>query len=98
MIEILPALPKDHFPRGALRGALARGGITVDELRWDLAAKRVDVTLRSASAQSLTFRSGVAFQSVKADDGVNQPLDAKKANAWRIELPVNRPIRFHCMA
>jgi alpha-L-fucosidase 2 len=52
-ITLLPALPS-AWQRGAIRGVGARGGVTVD-LAWDLAERRIDVTLQADEEQSLVL-------------------------------------------
>ena len=59
-LDLVPALPK-ALPRGELRGALARRGITIDRLSWDRRAGRIELEFTSAERQTVTLRvPGVA--------------------------------------
>jgi hypothetical protein len=97
LVEALPALPQDRFERGTLRGLLARGGVTIEELHWNLAFGRIFLTLRSAREQSLIVRFGLNVRSVEADD----PADRKRVmpkdkGSWRVGLPAGRSVRLRC--
>ena len=54
-LDLLPALPK-AWPQGTIRGILARGQITIHQLTWDGAAKKVHVELTSKIDQVVTVR------------------------------------------
>ena len=94
LVEVLPALPVEKFRRGTLRGVLARGGVVVEELHWNLAQGRVNVTLRSERSQSVTLRSGVRVRFLHAEDPDEQKLITRQADrgGWRIDLPAAKPI------
>jgi alpha-L-fucosidase 2 len=98
LVEILPALPQDRFDRGTLRGLLARGGIVVEELHWNMTLQRVSVTVRSARPQSIKLRFGVPVRFVNAADPADKGLvgegDGKRG--WRVELPAGKPVRLRC--
>jgi hypothetical protein len=97
LIEFLPALPQDKFGRETLRGVLARGGVTVEELHWNKTLGNVFVTLRSGRAQSLVLRFGVELRFVDAENPADRNLVSKAARGrWRIELPANRSVRLLC--
>ena len=53
MIHLLPALPAEHLPTGTIQGVLARDGITIESLAWDMPAGEVALELRSAAAQTV---------------------------------------------
>jgi len=96
LIEALPALPQDRFERGTLRGVLARGGVVVEELHWNMTLQRVFVTLRSARAQSPILRFGVPVRSVEADEARDRELVTREdgKRGWRVDLPANTSIRL----
>jgi hypothetical protein len=97
LIELLPALPQDKFPRGTLRGVLARGGIVVEELHWNDRLGSVNVTLRSQKAQSVVLRFGIDLRFVNAKDPKDSELvSSEKPGQWRIELPADRSVRLRC--
>jgi alpha-L-fucosidase 2 len=54
-LDLLPAVPK-AWPRGTLRGLLARGQITIDRLTWDNVAKSLHAELTSKIEQEVTLR------------------------------------------
>lgn len=98
LVELLPALPIKHFSRGTLCGALARGGIVVEQLHWNKTLNRVDGTLRSAQAQTIELRFGIDLRFVNAAD----PQDRSRVSSgtqrgtWHIDLPANRALRLEC--
>jgi hypothetical protein len=97
LLELLPALPQDQFGRGTLRGVLARGGVTVEELHWNKTLGSIYATLRSGRAQSLALRLGVDYRTVDAEDPADRSLVAKAARGrWRIDLPARRSVRLIC--
>lgn len=55
VIDLLPALPK-AWPRGEMRGILARGQITINRLAWDASARTVRVSLTSGTDQTVSLR------------------------------------------
>ncbi len=62
-LDLLPALPAE-WPVGEIRGILGRGQITIDRLAWDKPAGTVQLTLRSAAAQTVTLRLGGKSQQL----------------------------------
>jgi len=54
-LDLIPALPEE-WPRGSIRGVLARGQIKIDRLAWDIPAGKLDLTLTSAVAPTLKAR------------------------------------------
>ncbi|MHC4502498.1 MAG: glycosyl hydrolase family 95 catalytic domain-containing protein [Planctomycetota bacterium] len=106
LLEFLPAWPGDRFPRGTARGILARGGVTVEELCWDLAKQRLSVRLRSSRAQSvrLLCRAALRPEGPVSEGAAAQPrrvgpLDepettrlARAAGEWRLDLPAGTPV------
>ena len=96
LVEVLPALPVEKFRRGTLRGVLARGGVFVEQLHWNMAQGHIDVTLRSEKAQSLTLRSGVRVRFLHAENADEQKRISRQANlgGWRIDLPAGKPLRL----
>ncbi len=53
---------------------LARGGVVVEQLHWNMTLRRVHVTLRSARAQSLVLRFGIPLRFVDAENPTDREL------------------------
>jgi tetratricopeptide (TPR) repeat protein len=97
LVELLPALPQDNFTRGTLRGALARGGIVVEELNWNKTLGYVNVTLRSQETQSVKLRFGIDLRFVNAADAKDRELvTGDKPGQWNIDLPAGKSVRLLC--
>lgn len=94
-LVLLPAVPAEALPRGTLRGVRARGGIAVEELHWDLRARRIFLRVRSAREQAVELTAGPVLRSVKAAD---EPVDvAPLADArWRVRLAAGRDVALEC--
>ncbi|MGJ8698223.1 MAG: glycosyl hydrolase family 95 catalytic domain-containing protein [Verrucomicrobiaceae bacterium] len=56
-LNLLPGIPEDQLPKGSIKGILARTGIVIDELSWDLPAKKITLTLTSKTDQSVKLTS-----------------------------------------
>jgi len=83
-IQLLPALPP-AWPSGRIEGVLCRGAVKIERLNWD--GKQIDVTLRSAKAQTLMVElpSEIAQLSVKG--GPAQAGPGQHANQRSLQLP-----------
>jgi hypothetical protein len=70
-LELLPALPAE-LPQGSIRGILARGGIHIDRLDWDQAARtvRLELTSRTKQSLSLSLPAAGSIKRIQADAGV----------------------------
>jgi hypothetical protein len=96
-LELLPALPREMFQRGTIRGCLARGGITVEELHWNHILGRVNVTLRSKEAQEVTLRFGPQLRFVNAvDPAEREAVTRAEPGMWTIRLPAGKSVRLAC--
>ena len=67
-IDVLPALPKE-WPTGSISGVLLRGQIQVQQLSWDIPARKVSLTLRSGKTQTVTLRFPPGFRISPASAG-----------------------------
>jgi len=96
LIEVLPAMPSEKFRRGTLSGVLARGGITVERLHWNLLLGHVNLTLRSGKAQKITLRSGYRMRYLQADDPADRGLVSERSEQfeWQVDLPAGRAIKL----
>ena len=54
-IDLLPALPKE-WPKGALRGALLRGQIHVQQIQWDMSTGDMSLDMTSGKDQIVLLR------------------------------------------
>ena len=90
-VELLPALPAERLPTGRIEGVLARGGIRVDSLCWDLHRASISVELTSARRQSIVLCGPGAIREVAVQPG---PPAVPEGPAWRVELPAGRGVRI----
>jgi hypothetical protein len=96
-LELLPALPRGLLVRGTIRGCLARGGITVEELHWNDLLGHVNVTLRSKTAQEVILRFGPQLRFVNAADPEDRDVvGADEPGQWTLHLPAGRSVRLAC--
>jgi hypothetical protein len=62
LVHILPALPKEAVPKGAVKGLVARGNFVVD-VEWSAGAMtRATVTSRSGGLLALRVENGADFK------------------------------------
>jgi hypothetical protein len=74
IIDLLPALPAE-WPRGEIRGMLARGRITINRLAWDAPGRTVRVSLTSRTDQTVKLRVNGSEQSLRLPK--NKPVEAE---------------------
>ncbi|GGG83776.1 discoidin domain-containing protein [Paenibacillus radicis (ex Gao et al. 2016)] len=95
-LELLPALPKS-LTNGSISGMLARGQVTVDELKWNMDNLTVDVELTSAIDQNLTLIQRAGIEEIVSEDVTIAssplgsiariiPLEANKKAVIRLKL------------
>ncbi len=96
LVVLLPALPQEKFPRGRLRGLLARGGIVIEELNWNKILGQVNVTLRSQETQSVKLRLGVDLRFVNAANAQDGELVSGTKDKWTIKLPAGKSVSLLC--
>lgn len=76
-IEVLPALPSD-WQSGSIEGLMARTGVEVKLLAWDLPNRTVQVVLHGlAKSQEIRLSAGMAWSQAK--------VNGRQANAQRDE-------------
>ena len=91
-LDLLPAVPK-AWPKGTIRGILARGQITIDRLTWDSAAKKIRVELTSKIDQDVAVRVPAAesIRVVEVSGGASALSgDKTPDNARQIRLHAGR--------
>lgn len=92
-LHVLAALPADNLPAGTIQGVLARGGVVIESLTWDIPAARFSLTLKSPHVQTIALRGPRAIASLSASQGratLNAP--ASPAAPWQIDLPANSTV------
>lgn len=62
-LDLLPALP-EAWPKGEIRGILARRQITINRLAWDKSAGTVHLKLTSDIQQTISLRLGEKRQEL----------------------------------
>ena len=93
LLHVLPALPAEKLPTGRIEGALARGGIKVNSLEWDIPADRIALTLTSSTPQTVTLRGPRPIQSLTVEQGpaTAEPPTAER-DARQIHLPAGESV------
>ena len=93
-LDLLPALPA-ALPKGSLRGVLARGGLRIDRLEWDIPAGTVRLELTSRTDRPFTLRlpNTPALKSIRLTAGQATLKDSPQGpNAREITPPANQKI------
>ena len=98
MLELLPALPQDKFIRGTLRGLKARGGITVEELNWNITLGAVKAILYSEKEQSIKLRLGTDMRYLNAaDPDYTNRVSKLRKNEWKVNIPAGKSFVLNCV-
>ena len=98
MLELLPALPQDKFIRGTLRGLKARGGITVEELNWNITLGAVKIILYSEKEQSIKLRLGTDMRYLNAaDPDYTNRVSKLMKNEWKVDIPAGKSFVLNCI-
>ncbi len=90
-LDLLPALPA-AWPRGEIRGILARGQITISRLAWDKPAAQLTLELTSGKRQTLTLGLPTAaeIKSIKCT-GATVKQSPKGLNYREVSLEAKAP-------
>jgi len=67
-LNLLPGIPEDKLPQGSIKGILARTGIIIHELTWDIPAKKINLSLTSKTDQTIQLSSRLGISSEKQVD------------------------------
>ena len=94
-LQLLPTLP-DVWPKGAVRGILARGGLHIRRLAWDVEVGRIDLELTSRLKQDLTVSLPAhlpirSLEIVQGDAAVARATPNR--NGRTLNLPAEGPVR-----
>jgi len=93
VIEVLPALPPTLL-RGSINGMLARTFARVDELKWDMDTRTVELKVTSFRKQDVTLMARHGIEEIAATPGtLAAPLQTGKANI-DVRLPENKQVTF----
>ena len=91
-LDLLPALPA-AWPKGNIRGILARGQIKIDELSWDIATGKIRLALVSGKSQTIAVRLPKLWVIEEFGCKGAAILDAGAgANSRQITLEVGKPV------
>jgi alpha-L-fucosidase 2 len=93
-IEPLPALPKDAFRRGSIKGMLARTYATVDELAWDLEEGVITLTITSKVDQQVTACCRMAFSGFQCEGAAYGPGSADMVREVRLNAGQRAVLRW----
>jgi len=96
VIEVLPALP-ESLTRGSVKGMLARTFARVDEMKWDMTRRTVELTLTSLRPQDITLIVRHGIESAAAPPGVLAAQPKPGATRCELHLPQGKPVslRLH---
>jgi hypothetical protein len=95
LVHLLPALPAEHLLTGRIEGVLARGGITVDSLAWDMPHGELTVALTSATAQTIALHGPRPIRTLSLLRGsgkVKEPTTPEAA--WQLHLPAGETVEL----
>lgn len=85
-IELLPALPTD-WKSGSINGLMARTQVEVKELAWDIAAKKIQATLRSsANGNVIQLMAGVPWTQAIINGSEAEVLQGERGNYISLTL------------
>ena len=93
LLHLLPALPDEHLPTGRIEGVLARGGISIESLTWDMPTGRLAVVLSSARAQTVTLRGPRPIETMTVERGtcaLKEPSTQRRS--WEVGLPAGQTV------
>lgn len=94
VIELLPAEP-DSLKQGELKGVLCRTQARIDDLKWNLETRKVDVTISSRMDQTVKLFVRKGIESVDAPKGVLVNPPRKGAIECEVRLTKDSPVALH---
>jgi len=94
VIGLLPAMPAS-LSSGTVKGIVCRTQATIDNLTWDLHAKKIDVTISSRVDQTIKLFVRGGIESVDAPDGaVDGPVPPGSQEST-LHLTASHPVTLH---
>ena len=91
VIGLLPAQP-ESLNKGELKGVLARTQATIEDMKWDLNAGTLEVTLSSRVDQSIALFVRYGISSVQATDGALVSPVVPGAKKCDVRLNKSQPV------
>ena len=88
-IQLLPALPA-AWPKGAIEGALCRGGITLRSLQWD--KERITVVLNATKAQQVVLEAPGALAQASVIRGDAKMSQEAREKSCTVMLPAGQDV------
>lgn len=86
-LNLLPGIPPEKLPNGQISGILARKGIVIDRLAWDLPSRLIELELTSNNDQTVVLASRLGIDSVECP-AATQGDD----NKWKIKLSAGETV------
>ena len=98
LLLLLPALPTGRLSSGTVRGLCARGGVRVEELKWNILTHDLVIQLRAKTAQHLALDCASPLRSVKPAESCDHELNLQGGDrtVWELDLPADTSIRLRC--
>jgi hypothetical protein len=94
VIGLLPAEP-DSLTKGSVKGILCRTQAKIDDLRWNLETKKIDVTISSRVDQTIKLFVRRGIESVDAPEGVLATPVLGGSEECSVRLAASHPITLH---
>ena len=97
-LELLPALPSDRLGSGTVRGLRARGGVTVEEMHWNMLRGRIVIQLLSDTEQTIVLDSAYKLRGIKPGPGCPPEVELTGGDRteWTVRLPAGKSVRLYC--
>ena len=93
-IEPLPALPKDSWRKGSIKGLLARTYATVDELAWDLDKGLITLNITSKVDQEIIACCRLAFSGFECEGAAYGPGSAERYRQVQLKAGQTAVLRW----
>lgn len=92
-LHLAPALPS-AWQRGRVTGLRARGQLTIEEMRWDLAGGTIETTIRAETDTVVTLLAGDGIANVEAPRGVQVTASTAVSGGREVVLRAGIPVRL----
>jgi alpha-L-fucosidase 2 len=93
VIEVLPALPAS-LTKGSIKGMLARTFARIDNLTWDMDARKVELTITSLRKQNITLIARHGIEEISAPTGLIASSFQRGFADCDLELPENKTVKI----
>ncbi|SDZ19092.1 Glycosyl hydrolase family 65, N-terminal domain [Evansella caseinilytica] len=88
VLELLPAVPAE-LSKGTIKGMLGRGQLLLEELTWDLAAKKISVTVTSRKDQVVDI---IVRQGIEEIEAVKTSVAMERKNRTTVALALKKNV------